>query len=128
MEMNMRLICSLASLALLVTLAAGTADAGKGNKKNKGNHVHGVVSSIDDNTLIVKAKHKKGEAPTEEKFKIGKETKVEKISGKKGDIQVAPGTLADLKAGSHVAIVAKDGAAEVVKIREKKGKKNKAAA
>ena len=48
------------------------------------------------------------------------------VSGKKGNQQETPGTLADVQAGGRVVLVVKGGRVEEVKVHGKAKKKNKA--
>ncbi len=142
-------------LGLAAALSAGPANApaGKGAKKaapanalagqgakQKGHHtVHGLVMDAvkdkdkDEGSITVKVHHKKKKAdaaPTQEmekKFQVGKETKFEIVTGKKGQRQHKPATFADVHKGEHVVIVPKAGnpqIAEKVAIiaHKKKGK------
>jgi hypothetical protein len=123
-------LCAMLVLGLAAALSLGnaTAEAAKGNKAHV---VHGTIVDVQkDNgitTLTVKIHHhKKGEAakaPVERKYQVPKATPVEIVRGKKGSEVRQPGTLADLHAGEHVAIVVKKGVAEKVAIRIH-GKKN----
>src|SRR5262249_10539399 len=116
--------------------------AAKDGKKGKRNHgVRGVVTAIDLDkdskdsgtiTIRVNAKKNKKAAATapepnsEKKIKISKTTKLEVVSGKKGERTSKAITLAELKQGERIAVFEKDGNAEKVVIREgKKGKKAK---
>ncbi len=127
-------------LALSLFFVPSTADAAKGKKKKKDGAIAAVVESFekskdetkkDDGVLKVKTVAKKKGAPAqagaEKTFAINKDTKVEKLVGKKKDKKLEAASIDDVKAGAKVTIVpGKDGAAEKIVIAGKKGKKKKA--
>jgi len=130
-------------LALTITADASAAKAKK--KKNKGS-LEGIVTAVepgkddqkDSGTITVKvlAGKKKKAAPTgnepEKKIAITKETKFEKVSGKKGQQSAAAATFSDIQKDGRVAISLKTGSAtdtaEKVQIEQSKKKKKKAKA
>jgi Trk K+ transport system NAD-binding subunit len=129
----MMILRSLLVLSLALSLTGSTAEAAKGKKKKE--HAHkGVVESVKlDNdkgkemTIKVHAKKKKGVEAKEEKFKLASDTKVERITGKKGSKTTETASLSTLKTGDHVLVMAKDGEAKEIKIvAKKKGKKKNA--
>ncbi len=138
----MILLRSLLACSLTLALLVPTAEGAKAKKK-KGNHpTLGEVTAIDqdkdkkdEGTLTVKVtphRKKKGAAApaaeaTEKKFTITKDTKFVKVTGKKKEKTETAATMADVKSGSRIMVVASlDGKAEKVSISEgKKGKKKK---
>ena len=137
--------------ALALVLAASSAQAAeKGKAKHHGHAVRGVVTMVSPDgksvTIKVTQHHKKGAAATaapteatEKTFAIKGETKYFFVSGRKGKAKkgeakavvkkgenMKPATLADVKPGEHVVVVAIKGDAKIAKvilIREKKAKK-----
>src|SRR5437762_2953584 len=102
------------ALALALTLAATKAEAGKGKKKK--HPVGGVVTAVvtkenGEGTINVKVAPKKKTAstssePTEKKFSITKDTKFEKLTGKKKSGETKPATAKDVSKTARVEIVA----------------------
>lgn len=124
----MNLLRSLLMLAVTVALLAVPASV-EAAKKKKGAGAAGVVEKIEEGSLVIKVagKKKKGEPapePMTKKFALTKETKFEKVSGKKNNTTTEPATVADLKTGDRVVITANDkDEAETVKIFAGKKKK-----
>lgn len=117
-------------LAVTFALLAVPSSAWAKAKKKKGGGAVGVVEQVQEGTLTVKimGKKKKGAAPAEgvtKTFALTKETKIEKVVGKKKNQTTLPATLVDLKAGERVVVVAAGDKAETVKIVEAKKKKKK---
>jgi hypothetical protein len=125
------------TFGVIVGLAGftSTADA-DGGGKNKLHATHGLITDVsaDGNTItILVHPHKKKNSPApetppatvERKFKIDKDTKVEFVSGKKGEREFKPATASDLHKGEHVAVVfrtGQDGIADKVVIAKHKKK------
>jgi hypothetical protein len=120
------------TLTLLLSLNASAAGADKGKKKNK-KPVNGVVTAVerdkDGGTITVKVAAGKKQAATapatEKKFTITKDTKFEKVSGKKAATDAKSATFADLRTKSKVRITVQGtSTAKVVQFQDK-GKKKK---
>jgi hypothetical protein len=131
----MMILRSLLVLGLALSLTSSSAEAAKPKKKKEKAH-HGVVEvvKLDGDkdsekasgtiTIKVHGNKKKNIEAKEEKFTLAGDTKVERVEGKKGSKTTETASLSSLKAGDHVTIVAKDGAAKEIKIvAKKKGKK-----
>jgi len=121
------------AVALSLTCAAQAAQKQKAKGK-KAQTVRGTVVEVKkdegkaEGTLKVKVQPKKNAAtaePVEKTFKISDTTKVVRITGKKGDKQETPATLADIQAGGTVVLKVKGDTAEQVTLQGKK--KNKKA-
>ena len=115
--MKMRCMAVLAALALTLTLAASTAEAAKGKKKKKpvGGVVTEVVTKEDGQaTISLKVMAKKKAAstpsePSEKKFSITKDTKFEKMVGKKKVGESKPATAKEVTKATRVLVVAGKG-------------------
>lgn len=131
----MRRLHYVMALVLALILAAGAWADEDGKKKSKGKKkgdgVLGAVTAVDKDSITVKTmgRGKKG-APSsggeEKKFKLTKDTKVERMSGGKGQAQSSPAKVEDIKTGTHVMVKAKQGSDVAEQIRivpERKGKK-----
>ena len=134
----MRVLHYIVAFALVLALAGGASAAKKGKK---GKHpVKGVVESVekssgkDAGTITVKVtpRKKKGTAPAgasvEKKIQISEATKIEKVSGKKGQKETKAATLSDVQKGSRVRVTLKAGpdqAAEKIEFKSKGKKKAK---
>lgn len=101
--------------------AADTDGAGK----NKLHAAHGLITDVatDGNTFTLQVTpHKKKNAPApatppatvEKKFKVDKDTKVEFVSGKKGEREFKSAAISDIHKGEHVIVVFRAGQADVV--------------
>jgi hypothetical protein len=121
------------ALSLVLSLDASAAGGDKAKKKNK-KPVKGVVTAVtrdkDGGTITVKVGAGKKNAATasamEKKFTITKDTKFEKVAGKKAGGEAKPATFADLRAKSKVRVTVKDeGAAKLVQFQDKGKKKAK---
>jgi hypothetical protein len=123
-------------LALVASASAAGGKGGAGKKGKKARAVHGVVVSVaadkdksTSGTVTVKVRHGKKKAgnvtETEKKFTVNDSTKIEKVSGKKGQLQTTAVSLGDLKEGTKVVVTAKGDTAEQIKFRAKKAKKAK---
>src|SRR5262245_453113 len=120
-----------ASVGVFVILAgfAGSALAGEAQQKKKKN-AKGLTGSVvsvkkenDKTTLTVKTKGKKGAEGKEETVTLGKDTKIEKVSGKKGQQQTSAATVSDLTTGANVTVFRnKDNQVDRVAIAGKKKK------
>ena len=117
--MKTRGIALVTAIAVALTLAASTAEAGKGKKKKK-KPVGGVVTAVvskenGEGTLSVKvgARKKKAGPPStessEKKFSLTKETKFERLTGKKKSGETKPATVKDVTKSARVSIVADKG-------------------
>src|ERR1700687_3883263 len=111
----------LSSFGVIIALAsfATTADA-DGGGKNKLHAAHGVVTDAasDGSSFTLQVHpHKKKNAPApaapaaivEKKFKVDKDTKLEFVSGKKGEREYKPATASDIHKGEHVIVVFRAG-------------------
>jgi hypothetical protein len=118
-----RLLSSVVALAVLLG-GVSSAEAAKA-KKNK--PVKGAVVKVDKDSITVKtAARKKGAVPGQEvTYKLTGDTKVEKVSGKKGNQQTAPAKAGDLAAGQNVVLTLSGQDVKEVKILGGKKKKNK---
>jgi hypothetical protein len=124
------------ALVLVLALAATASAAGKKAKKAK--PVRGVVVAVqkddgkDTGTITVRVQQGKKVAantpPEERKFTIGKTTKIEKVTGKKGQKQTAAAAFGDVTEQARVIVKANGDTVESVSIvgKAKKAKKNKA--
>jgi hypothetical protein len=122
----MRSLSIVTACVLSLVLAGSVEAAGKkGQKKKAGKPINGTVTEVKKDALVVKAVEKKGSEPVEKTISITDSTRYEKVAGKK----IGKGTAAgegkrdDVKAGSQVSIVLKDGKAESVKFLVAKKKK-----
>lgn len=125
-------------LAMALCLTASTAEAAKAKKKKNKGGVRGTVVAVEkdkdsgDATITVKpqARKKKGQpSPGEQadkKIKIGKNTKFELVSGKKGSRETKSGSLDDVKQGGRVMVRGGEAnAADSVMVHQGKKKKKK---
>src|SRR5262249_17822667 len=100
-----------AIMVCTVLAFASSADAGQAKKKKKkGATIKGQVVAVhkdgdpkdrDLGTIVVKTAAKKGGAPGEAKVHIFKDTKIEKVAGKKGDKKHTEAAFAALHKGEH---------------------------
>jgi hypothetical protein len=127
-----RLLLALA-LSLVLSLDASAAGGDKAKKKNK-KPVKGVVTAVtrdkDGGTITIKVgsgkKNAAAASATEKKFTITKDTKFEKVAGKKAGGEAKPAAFTDLKAKSKVRVTVKgEGAAKLVQFQDKGKKKAK---
>jgi hypothetical protein len=135
----MRVIRSLAFVALALLMASPVEAADKAKKKKKQNGpASGVVVEVkkdadkDTGTITIMtfaASDKKSvsiEPGTQRIFKINDATKFETVSGKKKDLSTTPVKFTDVVKGETVVVTATDDTASVVKIEPvAKKKKNK---
>jgi hypothetical protein len=124
------LLCLGLALAALFAFAfTAVADDAK-NKAKKAPKVAGVISDVKagtdkdtgEITLTIQKKAKKGEtAPEPEKktIKVAEATKVELVSGKKGETTTTAGSFKDLKNGEHVSVTLDGDTAKDITIRVK---------
>lgn len=130
--MKTRCLAMLTALAVALTLAASNAEGGKG-KKQKKKPVGGVVTEVvtkenGQGTISIKvmAKKQAASAPSdqpEKKFSITKDTKFEKMVGKKKDGETKPATAKDVSKATRVlVVVGKGDVAEKVTIMAGKKK------
>jgi hypothetical protein len=122
----------------VVLVLAGSTEAGEQKKKKKkkegviAGQVVEVAKGKDDGlgSITVKAVSKKGGTGQESKIEITKDTKIEKVTGKKGERKHTDADFAALHKGERVVIHTRAGnsnQAERVEIIAGKKKKNKAA-
>jgi len=128
--------CLLTTLGLIAGLTGLTpaADA-DGAGKNKLHAAHGLITDVatDGSTFTVKVRpHKNKNAPApatppatvEKKFKVDKDTKVEFVTGKKGEREYKAASTSDIHKGEHVLVVMRAGqtdlADKVVIVQHKK--------
>jgi hypothetical protein len=74
-------------------------------------------------TVHGKKKNAAGTEAEEKTFKIHEGTRIELVSGKKGEVKTEKGNFKDLKDGKHVAVVEEGGKVTEIKIHEGKAKK-----
>jgi len=114
----------LTTASVIVALAAfaSTADAGGGKKKLHAAHgrVTDVASDGSTFTMEVRPHQNKNvpapatpPVPVEKKIKVDKDTKVEFVSGKKGEREFTPAAVSDIHKGSHIIVVFRTGQADV---------------
>jgi hypothetical protein len=131
----MRLFRLGVSLLLVLALVTTVSAAGKGKKKGT-KPVRGVVVSVqkddgkDTGTITVRVQQGKKKAaadtpPVEKKFTISDKTKIEKITGKKGQKETTAAKLGDVTEKSRVIVKSTGDAVDSVSIVGK-AKKNKA--
>jgi hypothetical protein len=134
----MRLLRTAVALLLVLAFVA-TASAGDKTKKagkKAAKPVQGVVVDFkkdegkDTGTItvkLVKGKKKGGDSgeAVQKTFTITDTTKLEKVSGKKGNVETKAATFSDLAKDLKVTITGKGDTADSVKITAKKKKKNK---
>ena len=123
---------SFALIALCVfTFNAGADDAAKAKGKKKVHPTNGVVKEVKADkdkdagevTLTVQMKVKKGEKapdPEEKTIKVPEGTKIEFVSGKKGEVTTKPATFKDIKEGETLTVTLEGDTVKEIKIREKK--------
>jgi hypothetical protein len=126
----MRFALAVVALSLTLFLVSGSADAAA-KKKKKASVVAGTVVSVDSGAgkVTVKTKgNKKKMTPGEEvTVSITKDTKIERVQGKKGSQQRTTAALSDVKQGSAILVRTNAGTqreAASVEIKGKKKKKN----
>lgn len=136
----MRVFRGVVALFVILALAVGvSADDGAQKKKKKAQNLKGVVVAVEKDadknagTITLKVQpNKKAKAANpnaeavEKKIKFTAETKFEKVSGTKGDLQINLGTVADVQKDVTVAVAVKDGQADTaatVQVFAKKKKK-----
>lgn len=115
----------------------GDASAAKAKKKKAGT-IRGVVTAVesgtddkkDSGTITVKphaGKKKKAAVPAgDRKITVSKDTKVEKVSGRRARGEAKPATFTELQNNTRVLVTLKPGSgdiAEKVQIFEKRKKK-----
>jgi hypothetical protein len=122
---------SFALTALCVfSLTAGADDTAK-PKAKKAQTANGVVKEVKaekdrdagELTLTIQKKGKKGEKapdPVEKTVKVPEGTKVEFVSGKKGEKTTKPATFKDLKEGERLTVTLEGDTAKEIRIHEKK--------
>jgi hypothetical protein len=133
----------LAALGLAMSLAAGSpAPAAKAAKK-KTARLKGVIEAVEparENTgatITVKVRQGKSKGqpaaePVLKKFQLTRDTKIDKVSGKKADKEFKPAAFSDLQKGTRVRLRPKVGSEDVLQAVEiragKKAKRSKQAA
>jgi Skp family chaperone for outer membrane proteins len=131
------LLCLGLALAALFVFAftAGAADGTKAKEKSKkAPTVRGVIANLKaekdkdagEITVTIQKKAKQGEkAPEPEKktIKVPEGTKVEMVSGKKGETTTTAGSFKDLKTGERISVTLEGDMAQEIKIRVKGKKK-----
>ncbi len=124
----MRLFRNVLALVVVLAVAAGASAADKAAKKaakKSAKPVAGVVVDVQKDTVTVKVAAKKTDAnaqAVEKKFTISGDTKVVKVSGKKGAQETKEAAAADLKKDQRVRVTAKGEIASEVQILEAKKK------
>src|SRR5262245_60733441 len=116
-----------ATVLSLVLLVGADAEAGAQKKKKKGMLIGSVVSvQADAGKITLKTKgDKKKMTPGEEvTVSVSKETKIERIKGKKGSEQRSTATLSDVRQGAKIRVRTSKGAPREAQAIEIKGKKN----
>jgi len=133
------------TLSIMLMPVSGADEAKKAKGKKKGG-VAGVVEAFEGSKAdgakgegvlkiktVARKKKKAAAAAADEKagevksFTITKDTKIQKVSGKKADRKTEAGSAEDLKAGARVRIKADgDKAQEITVLAGKKAKKKKA--
>jgi TolA-binding protein len=119
----MRFVCS---IVLAVTLVIGTASAA--DKPVKGT-IAKIEKSGSNTVLVVHVAAKKKDAAAgnlekqEKRFTINSNTKVEKVTGKKGDLKHTDAKIDDLKEGTAIIITVTGDKVEKIEING--GKKDK---
>jgi hypothetical protein len=116
----------LTSIGVIVAVAgfASAADGDGGGAKKKHHGAHGQVTDVasDGSTITVAVRPHRNKnapapatppAPVEKKFKIDKDTKIQFVSGKKGERQFTPATFADLHKGEHVLVIFRAGQSDL---------------
>jgi hypothetical protein len=115
---------SLTTAVVIISLAAFASTAEAGGGKKKLHAAHGRVTDVasDGSTFTMEVRpHQKKNAPApatpptpiEKKFKVDKDTKVEFVSGKKGERTFTPAAVSDIQKGSHIIVVFRKGQADV---------------
>src|SRR2546425_9886238 len=108
----MNFVRGMAVCSLILALGSASADD-TAQKKKKPNTLKGVVESVhqDKNpnnkelgTLTLKVQNKKDNTAQETKIHVTKDTKIEKVSGKKGQKQHAAADFAALHKGEHLIV------------------------
>jgi hypothetical protein len=130
------LLCLSSALAALLVFVftAGADGAPAKDKSKKMPTVRGVIAEVmaekdkdaGEITLTIQKKTKPGEkAPEPEKktIKVPEGTKVELVTGKKGETTTTAGSFKDLKTGEHVSVTLDGDTAKEFKIRVKGKKK-----
>jgi hypothetical protein len=116
------------SVVCLMLCAAATSEAGAQKKKKKGLLIGSVVSVQADAgkiTLKTKANKKKMTPGEEVTVSVGKDTKIERIKGKKGSEQRSTASLADVRPGAKIRVRTSRAAPRQAQAIEIKGKKKK---
>ncbi|HEV2949052.1 MAG TPA: hypothetical protein VGX70_16880 [Gemmataceae bacterium] len=125
----------LTTAGVIIALAAFASTANAGGGKKKLHAAHGRVTDVasDGSTFTLEVRPHKNKnapvpatppAPVEKKFKVDKDTKVEFVSGKKGEREFTPAAVSDIHKGEHVLVVMRTGQADmadkVVIVKHKK--------
>jgi hypothetical protein len=131
------LLCLGLALAALFVFAftAGATDGPKAkDKAKKAPTVHGVIADVNaekdkdagEITLTIQKKAKQGEKaaePEKKTINVPEGTKIEVVSGKKGETTTTAGSFKDLKTGERVSVTFEGNTAKEIKIRVKSNKK-----
>ena len=128
MKQLLSLCFALAALCVF-TLPASADDAKA--KAKKATKINGIVKEVKADkdkdagevTLTVQMKVKKGEKapdPEEKTIKVPEGTKIEFVSGKKGEVTTKPATFKDIKEGETLTVTLEGDTVKEIKIREKK--------
>lgn len=124
-------------LGMAFCLTASTAEAANAKKKKNKGGLRGTIVAVEKDkdgaaTITVKpqVRKKKGNPSpgeqAEKKIKVGKNTKIELVSGKKGAKETKSGSLDDVKQGGRVLVKGgESNAADSVTIHQGKKKKKK---
>jgi hypothetical protein len=120
---------------IVASMGLGSTANADGAGKNKLHAAHGLITEVatDGSSFTLQVHpHKKKNAPApatppaiiEKNFKVDKDTKVEFVTGKKGEREFKPAAVSDIHKGEHVLVVMRAGqtdlADKVVIVRHKK--------
>ena len=101
----------LSVLSLVGFLAFGNSTTEAAQKKKKGKALHGVATEVTADkkesnlgTLTVKTKGKKGAPGADKTIQVTKDTKIEKVTGKKGEKQRTAAAFSDLGQGQNLIV------------------------
>ena len=131
--MNRLHVPTLLCLALGISCAVSAVQAA--DKVKKARPVQGTVTEIvakenGDSSLIVKIRPRKKDTATtegtEKQFIITKSTKIEQITGKKGQVESRKAEIGDLKKNAQIVVTtASNGNVEKITIQPQGKKKTK---
>src|SRR5690348_4522337 len=104
----LRFMVAVVAVAAVALALGNDVDAAQKKKKKGGKGVAGTITNVeksgDNVTLTVKSVNKKTNEAKDVKVTVTKDSKVEKMIGKKKDKQVQAASISDLTTGQSVVV------------------------